>query len=271
MKAVMQQFVDRTTQRFQEYDERMKTPRQKCKERCDKEIQKIILKDKIEKELAEKFATLQTDIQSDSIPTCVCEKSLADKVEKGCLRCGGVLGGGIAPGWGLLSGIVYTGWKAAALAAAKKAAMIEGAAKGAAAGIEEGIKVVMDGLVTDLGVSNEVVTEMGLVFNAKNYYDASYITQDIYIKFQMSSCLHLGPGSSPGLFSVTSHDKAFCNSMLDKLLDQGYPVKQNSIEGSIQKAVEKIVTKAKSAAASETANVTKAQTAILETRKITEF
>ncbi|ETW39403.1 hypothetical protein PFNF135_06210 [Plasmodium falciparum NF135/5.C10] len=51
MKRVMQQFVDRTTQRFHEYDERMKTTRQKCKDKCDKEIQKIILKDKLEKQM----------------------------------------------------------------------------------------------------------------------------------------------------------------------------------------------------------------------------
>ncbi|KOB87524.1 hypothetical protein PFDG_03709 [Plasmodium falciparum Dd2] len=70
MKRVMQQFVDRTTQRFHEYDERMQSKRMQCKEQCDKEIQNIILKDKLEKELMDKFATLQTDIQSDAIPTC---------------------------------------------------------------------------------------------------------------------------------------------------------------------------------------------------------
>ncbi|SPJ09519.1 PIR protein [Plasmodium sp. DRC-Itaito] len=104
MKKVMQQFEDRTSQRFHEYDERMKTTRQKCKEQCDKEIQKIILKDKLEKELMDKFATLDTDIQSDAIPTCICEKSLTDKVEKGCLRCGSVLGGGVMPAFGTIGG-----------------------------------------------------------------------------------------------------------------------------------------------------------------------
>ncbi|EWC87688.1 hypothetical protein PFNF54_03536 [Plasmodium falciparum NF54] len=75
----MQKFHDRTTQRFQEYDERLQEKRQICKDKCDKEIQKIILKDKLEKELMDKFSTLDTDIQSDAIPTCICEKSLADK------------------------------------------------------------------------------------------------------------------------------------------------------------------------------------------------
>ncbi|EWC78610.1 surface antigen [Plasmodium falciparum UGT5.1] len=121
MKRVMQQFVDRTTQRFHEYDERMKTTRQKCKDKCDKEIQKIILKDKLEKELMDKFATLQTDIQSDAIPTCVCEKSLADKVEKSCLKCGKNLGG-FVPGLGLIGG---TAVYAAAVNAATKAGITE--------------------------------------------------------------------------------------------------------------------------------------------------
>nr|SPJ13230.1 rifin PIR protein,putative [Plasmodium sp. DRC-Itaito] len=89
MKKVMQQF-----------DEAMVKNRQKCKDKCDKEIQKIILKDKMEKELIHKFATLQKDIQSDAIPTCICEKSLAYKVEKTCLICGYGLGS-VTPSVGL--------------------------------------------------------------------------------------------------------------------------------------------------------------------------
>ncbi|EUT75437.1 hypothetical protein PFAG_05999 [Plasmodium falciparum Santa Lucia] len=139
MKTGMQQFHDRTTQRFQEYDERMKTTRQKCREQCDKEIQKIILKDKIEKELMHKFATLHTDIQSDAIPTCVCEKSLADKVEKTCLRCTQNLGGIVAPSSGVLAGIAEGAlivWKPAAIKAAKAAAAKAASDAATQAGIE---------------------------------------------------------------------------------------------------------------------------------------
>ncbi|KNG74180.1 rifin [Plasmodium falciparum IGH-CR14] len=127
MKRVMQQFEDRTSQRFHEYDERMQSKRMQCKEQCDREIKKIILKDKLEKELTEKFATLHTDIQSNAIPTCICEKSMADKMEKGCLRCGGVFGG-IAPSVGLLGGIgeaAISVLKPLAIEAAKKAAVTE--------------------------------------------------------------------------------------------------------------------------------------------------
>ncbi|KYN93023.1 rifin [Plasmodium reichenowi] len=132
MKKVMQQFDDRISQRFKEYNERMKTTRQKCKDKCDKEVQKIILKDKLEKELMDKFATLQTDIKSDSIPTCICEKSLADKTEKFCLNCGKHMGA-IAPWWGLICGTGYAGWSHYVAGITAKLATD--------AGIEEGLKV----------------------------------------------------------------------------------------------------------------------------------
>nr|SPJ13413.1 rifin PIR protein,putative [Plasmodium sp. DRC-Itaito] len=59
MKSVKKRFDDRTSQRFQEYEEHKR------------------------------------------------EKSLAEKVEKGCLRCGCALGGGVLPVWGLVSGLWY--------------------------------------------------------------------------------------------------------------------------------------------------------------------
>ncbi|SOV78710.1 rifin PIR protein, putative [Plasmodium reichenowi] len=135
MKEVMDNFNKQTQERFHEYKERLQSKRKQCKEQCDKEIQKIILKDKLEKELMDKFVTLHTDIQSDAIPTCVCEKSIAHKVEKGCLRCAGVFGGGIAPSVGLLGGMGIYGWETAVTAAA-----IEYATK---KGIEAGVKTVI--------------------------------------------------------------------------------------------------------------------------------
>ncbi|KNG76130.1 rifin, partial [Plasmodium falciparum IGH-CR14] len=145
MKEVMDNFNRQTQQRFHEYDDRMKTTRQKCKDKCDKEIQKIILKDKLEKQMAQHFDTLHTDIQSDAIPTCVCEKSVADKVEKACLRCGYGLGS-VAPMIGLTGSVAVNVWKTAELAAAKAAAIAEGAAKGAAARIPAAVDAVIEGL-----------------------------------------------------------------------------------------------------------------------------
>ncbi|SCM18789.1 PIR protein, putative [Plasmodium sp.] len=84
MKSVKENFDRQTSQRFEEYEKRMSEKRLKCKEQCDKDIQKIILKDKI-------------------------EKSFAEKVEKGCLKCGCGLGF-VAPVWGLVSGLWYATW-----------------------------------------------------------------------------------------------------------------------------------------------------------------
>nr|SPJ13308.1 rifin PIR protein,putative [Plasmodium sp. DRC-Itaito] len=134
MKEVMENFNRQTSQRFHEYDERMKTTRQKCKEQCDKESQKIILKDKLEKELMDKFATLDTNIQNDAIPTCVCEKSMADKVEKGCLKCGYGLGT-VAPTVGLIGSVAVDQLTSALTAAAKEYATKKG--------IEAGIATVI--------------------------------------------------------------------------------------------------------------------------------
>ncbi|SPJ08683.1 rifin PIR protein,putative [Plasmodium sp. DRC-Itaito] len=166
MKEVIDNFNKQTQQRFHEYDERMKTTRQKCKDKCDKESQKIILKDKLEKELMDKFATLDTDIQNDAIPTCICEKSMADKVEKGCLRCGGVLGGGVAPGVGLFGTFAVDQLRNALTAAAKVAAK--------EAGIDAGVKAVIAKIENYFRVMRLDVQGSNYI-NGSNYRSASGI------------------------------------------------------------------------------------------------
>ncbi|ETW58098.1 hypothetical protein PFMC_06005, partial [Plasmodium falciparum CAMP/Malaysia] len=116
--------------------------KKECKEQCEKDIQKIILKDKIEKELTEKFATLQTDITTEDIPTCICEKSLSGKVEKTCFKCGGLLGGGLEPTVGLLGTVAVN-----QLTKATAVASIEFATQ---EGIKSGIKAVVDNLINML-------------------------------------------------------------------------------------------------------------------------
>ncbi|ETW39124.1 hypothetical protein PFTANZ_00167, partial [Plasmodium falciparum Tanzania (2000708)] len=184
MKEVMQDFDRQTSQRFEEYNERMMKNRQKCKEQCDKEIQKIILKDKLEKELMDKFATLHTDIQSDAIPTCVCEKSIADKTEKFCLNCGVQLGGGVLQASGLLGGIgavAVNAWKDAAIIAAKAAAIAEGAAKGAVAGKARGMAIVIRAL-KEKGIAQYCTGIYQSILKIENFTDlktfASAIIQE---------------------------------------------------------------------------------------------
>nr|SPJ13192.1 rifin PIR protein, putative [Plasmodium sp. DRC-Itaito] len=106
-------FDRQTSQRFEEYKERLKEKRQKRKEERDKNIQKIIEKDKM-------------------------EKSLTEKVEKGCLMCGCGLGG-VAASVGVFGGLGVYGSKTAAWAATAAAAK----AAGIKAGLEEGLKRVI--------------------------------------------------------------------------------------------------------------------------------
>ncbi|EWC90557.1 hypothetical protein PFNF54_00604, partial [Plasmodium falciparum NF54] len=185
MKEVMVKFSKQTQQRFHEYDERMVEKRMQCKDKCDKEIQKIILKDKMEKELMDKFATLQTDIQSDAIPTCVCEKSLADKVEKGCLRCGYGLGT-VAPTVGLIGSVAVHVWKPKALEAAIAKAIAEGtadiAAAAEAAGKARGMEFVIKAL-KHFGVENFFPGICDTISSTGNYTKVTEFVNTIYSKY----------------------------------------------------------------------------------------
>ncbi|CZT62777.1 rifin [Plasmodium falciparum NF54] len=170
MKAVMENYNRQTSDRFKEYDERMKTTRQKCKDKCDKEIQNIILKDKLEKELAEKFVTLQTDIQNDAIPTCVCEKSLADKTEKFCLNCSKNMGA-IAPWWGLVCGVGYAGWSHYVPFAISKAAM------------DAGMNVVIN-VLKQLGVQKVTAVIFKEISSINDFTKVAKLTDVIYTELK---------------------------------------------------------------------------------------
>ncbi|ETW27881.1 hypothetical protein PFFCH_04695 [Plasmodium falciparum FCH/4] len=154
MKGVMENFDRQTSQRLRKYDERMQSKRMQCKEQCDKEIQKIILKDKLEKQMEQQLTTLETKIDTGDIPTCICEKSLADKTEKFCLNCGINVGGGVTLSSGVLGEIgeaAISAWKTTEIAAATKAAIAEGAATGLAAGEAKGMQIVI-GVLKNQGV-----------------------------------------------------------------------------------------------------------------------
>ncbi|SCM18859.1 PIR protein, putative [Plasmodium sp.] len=103
MKSVKENFDRQTSERFEEYEQRTITKRQKYKEQCERDIQQIILKDKI-------------------------EKSLTEKVEKGCLRCGFGLGC-VAAGVGIFGAIAVNEVKKAALVAAAQKGIEVGMAK----------------------------------------------------------------------------------------------------------------------------------------------
>ncbi|CDO61748.1 rifin [Plasmodium reichenowi] len=118
IKSVKEIFDRQSSKRFEEYKERMKDKRQKRKEQRDKNIQKIIEEDKR-------------------------EKSLADKVEKGCLKCGCGLGG-VAASVGIFGTVAVNVWKSGALLAATEEAITEATALATKAGIDA-VKLVIEG------------------------------------------------------------------------------------------------------------------------------
>ncbi|SOV78676.1 rifin PIR protein, putative [Plasmodium reichenowi] len=154
MKSVMQQFDDRTSERLREYDERMQDKRQKHKEQRDKNIQEIVKKDKM-------------------------DKSLAEKVEKGCLRCGCGLGG-VAASVGLFGGLGIYGWKTTATTAAVAAAKKAAAAKGAA----EGIQKLISGLQQGFGIQDLYKTPLEKFITAETYCNADLIADGVKVYYQ---------------------------------------------------------------------------------------
>ncbi|EWC75613.1 surface antigen [Plasmodium falciparum UGT5.1] len=146
MKSVMQQFDDRTSQRFEEYQERMKEKRQKRKEQRDKNVQEIIEKDKM-------------------------EGSFAEKIEKGCLRCGCGLGV-VAAGVGIIGPIAVKGLENAALLVA--------AQKGVEAGIAKAIK----GLGEIYGLSALSHSYWAVKINGTNFFEPNRlvtIVNEVYL------------------------------------------------------------------------------------------
>ncbi|KNC37556.1 rifin [Plasmodium falciparum RAJ116] len=247
MKSVMQQFHDRTKQRFQEYDEMLQEKRQICKDTCDKEIQKIILKDKLEKELTEKFSSLHTDIQSDDIPTCICEKSLADKVEKGCLRCGSILGAAMPEVGSIGATALYTlcQWQTKAIAAATEYALAEGAAKGAVAGEAAGKNAIIGALKTYFHIDNLNGTLLQSFFNSTPYTDVPTIATAIDTEMNTSCSSTLAKSGYESFCALRETFKKFATSGKP-------PVDQKT---AITKGVTEVVGKATQTAEAKAAQV----------------
>ncbi|EWC77318.1 surface antigen [Plasmodium falciparum UGT5.1] len=260
MKRVMQQFHDRTTQRFQEYDEKLKEKRQICKDKCDKVIQKIILKDKIEKELTEKFCALHTDIQSDAIPSCICEKSLADKVEIKCLKCAQNMGGIVAPSSGVLAGIAEGAlivWKPEALKAAITAALNADAAKiqaaANAAGEAMGVKTVIQGLEA-LNVHKLIPEISKSFFNKTPYNDFTNISNFI-IGEKTKVCWSASSNGNTAMCEQFDYTFGIFKP------DGKYGL---TLKEGVESTVKKVISGAEQAAKAEVSNVTAAKTLAVE-------
>ncbi|ETW45239.1 hypothetical protein PFNF135_00161 [Plasmodium falciparum NF135/5.C10] len=264
MKEVMVKFSKQTQQRFEEYDERMKTTRQKCKDKCDKEIQNIILKDKLEKQMAEQLTTLETKIDTDDIPTCICEKSLEDKMEKECLKCAQNLGGIVAPSSGVLAGIAegaLYAWKPKALEAAIAAAKEAGVATGLAEGIEAGRNAVIGGLQEHFFIKELGIGQLDSYFTKGYYFDIENLATVILNR--RGVVCGVGPKTLVG---------DTCNRIATKLgliLPNGEPAPPG--KGPIVQRLNGLAVKVKETAAHVTNTTTEKVTAELTTEKTGEI
>ncbi|SOV78345.1 rifin PIR protein, putative [Plasmodium reichenowi] len=236
MKSVKEIFDRQTSQRLEEYEERMQEKRQKRKEERDKNSQKIISKDKM-------------------------DKSLEEKVEKGCLRCGCALGG-VAASVGLFGGLGIYGWKTAALATAKEAAekagMVEGAAKGASAGLSKFIQLIE----STFSIKELNGKSLETLFTANTYTDVSNISHLIYSQYNTTCISHV-----TGAVRVT--DYSLC-PILNKLnvVPEYASGNTSSMNVIIQSNVKKISADAQIFAEATKTQVASTTTATLTNQKI---
>ncbi|ETW44906.1 hypothetical protein PFNF135_00681 [Plasmodium falciparum NF135/5.C10] len=255
MKAVMQGFDRQTSQRFEEYNERFLENKQKCKEQCDKEIQKIILKDKIEKELAQQLTTLETNITTKDIPTCVCKKSLTDKTEKVCLKCGYGLGS-VAPNVGLIAEVALNVWKDAEIVAAIAAAKEAGAVAGKAAGDIAGAAEVIAGLNKVFFINHIGNTPLKSLFTAKTYTNVLNYPRIIHEQYR-GLCAIGGANNNHPMCNIANTLKFYA------VPGQAQVPEKLIIEGKLNE----ILAKAQGVANARASEVAASETAIIETAK----
>ncbi|EUR74127.1 hypothetical protein PFBG_01728 [Plasmodium falciparum 7G8] len=255
MILVMENFNKQTEERFHEYNERMQEKQKICKEQCEKDIQKIILKDKIEKELTEKLETLQTNIKTEDIPTCVCEKSVADKVEKTCLKCGGILGVGVTPSLGLLGeigGLVINNWTNTPF---YKAFLTFAQKEGIAAG-----KIASDTarIISNFDVHTINGSTLGKVITVEALKDDTTLTTALYNEY-VSMCVNTNP----------VEDKLICAFGMRDGLVAGQYASSRDVIGSSVKGIIRKAANAASQAAETAANETTSGMIEAELSKIT--
>ncbi|SOV75739.1 rifin PIR protein, putative [Plasmodium reichenowi] len=215
MKSVKENFDRQSSQRFQEYEDRVKDKRQKRKEESDKNIQSIIEKDKM-------------------------EKSLEEKIEKCCLRCGCGLGG-VAASVGLFGGLGTYGWKNAAIVAAAKEA-----------GEAAGVQTLINKLKVYLGIKDFYSTSLAKFITTDNYCNATVISERVKVFYESLSQEELTFDKYP-LFSTYKNMSG----------DEGTRIVVESTKTFVEEAVKE--------ASEETIRFTATETAVAKAGKLAEI
>ncbi|SOV78681.1 rifin PIR protein, putative [Plasmodium reichenowi] len=180
IKSVREKFDRQTSQRLREYDERMQDKRQKREEERDKNIQKIIEKDKM-------------------------EKSLAEKVEIGCLKCGCALGG-VAASIGIFGTVAVNELTKAAMTAALATAKEAGIAAGKIVGDAHGMNIVILGF-KHFGVEKLGIEQFERFFTTKYYINVEKLADIIDTKLN-ATC---------STSAMSSGKEAMCTEIRSKL------------------------------------------------------
>ncbi|SOV83864.1 rifin PIR protein, putative [Plasmodium reichenowi] len=204
INSVKENFDRQTSQRFQEYEERMNEKRQKRKEEREKNIEEIIKKDKM-------------------------DKSLADKIEKGCLKCGCALGGGVLPVWCVVSGLWYATWSQYVTKIATDA------------GIKAGIATVVSELEDVAKQFANSPFDISEMVNAETYRSAQTLITYIYeakgkvcegnIVYNAPVCTALGPSNNSSWFNTEVLD-ATAKGIADTKTVQAHKLAELTAESS---------------------------------------
>ncbi|ETW51973.1 hypothetical protein PFUGPA_06022 [Plasmodium falciparum Palo Alto/Uganda] len=188
--SVKEIFERQASQRLREYDERLQEKRQKRKEQRDKNIQKIIHKDKM-------------------------EKNVAEKIEKGCLMCGCGLGS-VAGSVGLFGGVAINIWKPTALDAAIEAAIAKSAAKITAVAEATRILAGKEAVIAELqgfGVFNLDGHALETFFTTISYKDVASITQAVNKQY-LQTCAYVPSLNKYLPFTDPKSNITICRSVL---------------------------------------------------------
>ncbi|EWC89895.1 hypothetical protein PFNF54_01302 [Plasmodium falciparum NF54] len=157
--------------------------------------------------MEQQLTTLETKIDTNDIPTCICEKSMADKLEKECLKCAQNLGGIVAPSSGVLVGIAegaLYAWKPTAITAAKKAALAEATD----AAIEAGMNAVSL-KIEELGTvfkPSEGFVNLSSIVNKLTYNNGDALVESA--KNVIGGLYSNGKGGNTIFYNTTIHTKS---------------------------------------------------------------
>ncbi|CAX64419.1 rifin [Plasmodium falciparum NF54] len=237
INSVKEIFERQTSQRLREYDERLQDKRQKRKEQRDKNIQKIIHKDKM-------------------------VKNLEEKIEKGCLMCGCGLGS-VAGSVGLFGGIAVNVWKTGALKIAIDKAIAAGATKIAEAAESAGAAEIMKLIKSKYVLSTLGGKDLGTYFATTSYKDVASITQAVSNQY-LQTCTDNSLGSLSFRLVDAKRDIPFCNSVWNQIQAVSTTKKGISFTDGIKTAVQNIASDANGVAnaAAEIAEATEKAKAI---------